>query len=98
GFSKQVGQLLIIGVDGTAVTPRLRTLLEQVQPAGVILFARNIVDAQQTHQLLKDCRAALKVPIFTCVDMEGGQVDRLRDVFSPTPSAADVFASGDERL
>ena len=98
GFSKQVGQLLIMGFDGTAVTPGLRRLLEQVQPAGVILFARNIVDAQQTHQLLQDCRAAVKVPLFTCVDMEGGQVDRLRAVFGPTPSAADVFVSGDERL
>jgi beta-N-acetylhexosaminidase len=95
---KQVGQLLIIGFDGTAVTQRVRNLLERVQPAGVILFARNIVDAQQTHQLLKDCRAAVKHPIFTCVDMEGGQVDRLRDVFGPTPSAAEVFASGEPRL
>jgi beta-N-acetylhexosaminidase len=97
-LSKRVGQLLIIGFDSTAVTPRLRALLKHVQPAGVILFARNIVDAQQTHQLLKDCRAAVKRPLFTCVDMEGGQVDRLRDVFGPTPSAADVFASGDPRL
>ena len=98
GFSKHVGQLLIMGFDGTAVTPHLRRLLEQVQPAGVILFARNIVDAPQTHQLLQDCGAAVKVPLFTCIDMEGGQVDRLREVFGPTPSAADVFASGDERL
>jgi len=98
GFSKQVGQLLVIGFDGTAVTPHLRRLLEQVQPAGVILFARNIVDAQQTHQLLHDCRMAVKVPLFTCVDMEGGLVDRLREVFGPTPAAAEVFASGDDRL
>jgi len=97
-FSKHVGQLLVIGFDGTAVTPHLRRLLGQVQPAGVILFARNIVDAQQTHQLLQDCRAAVKVPLFTCIDMEGGQVDRLRGVFGPTPSAADVFASGDANL
>jgi beta-N-acetylhexosaminidase len=98
GFSKQVGQLLVIGFDGTAVTPHLRQLLEQVQPAGVILFARNIVNAQQTHQLLQDCRAAVKVPLFRGVDMEGGQVDRLRGVFGPTPSAAEVFGSGDENL
>lgn len=96
--SGQVGQLLIIGFDGTALTPHVRSLLKQVEPAGIILFARNIVDAQQTHRLLKDCRAAVKRPLFTCVDMEGGQVDRLRGVFGPTPSAAEVFASGDARL
>ncbi|HEX8817668.1 MAG TPA: beta-N-acetylhexosaminidase [Terriglobales bacterium] len=95
---QQVGQLLIIGFDGTALTPRLRDLLRHVQPSGVILFARNIVDADQTHRLLKDCRNAVKHPIFTCVDMEGGTVDRLRAVFGPTPSAADVFATGNPRL
>jgi beta-N-acetylhexosaminidase len=95
---QQVGQLLIIGFDGTALTRRLRDLLRHVQPSGVILFARNIVDAEQTHRLLKDCRSAVKHPIFTCVDMEGGTVDRLRAVFGPTPSPAEVFASRDPRL
>jgi beta-N-acetylhexosaminidase len=95
---QQVGQLLIIGFDGTALTPRLRDMLRHVQPSGVILFARNIVDAEQTHRLLKDCRAAIKHPLFTCVDMEGGTVDRLRSVFGPTPAAADVFSTGDPRL
>jgi beta-N-acetylhexosaminidase len=94
----QVGQLLIIGFDGTALTRRLQALLEQVQPAGIILFARNIVNAQQTHKLIGDCRGVLKTPMFCCVDMEGGQVDRLRDVIGPTPSAADVFATGDPQL
>jgi beta-N-acetylhexosaminidase len=95
---QQVGQLLVIGFDGTALTPRVRDLLRRVQPAGVILFARNIVDAEQTHRLLKDCRAAVKHPILTCVDMEGGTVDRLRAVFGATPSAADVFATRDPRM
>ena len=36
--------------------------------------------------------------MFTCVDLEGGHVDRFRDVLGPTPSAADVFATGDRKL
>ena len=48
-------------------------LLSRIQPAGVILFARNIVNAQQTHKLLKDCQACVREPLFTCVDLEGGR-------------------------
>src|SRR5438093_636101 len=41
------GQLLVIGFDGTAVSPALSALLTRIQPAGVILFARNIVNARE---------------------------------------------------
>jgi len=95
---ESIGQLLIVGFDGTEMSPRLHSLLTRLQPAGVVLFARNIVSAQQTHQLLRDCRACVTVPLFTCVDMEGGTVDRMRNVIGPTPSAAAVFAAGDRRL
>lgn len=37
-------------------------------------------------------------PLFTCVDLEGGTVDRFRDVLGPTPSVADVFAADDAKL
>jgi beta-N-acetylhexosaminidase len=76
----------------------LASLLKRIQPAGVILFARNIVSAEQTYKLLKDCQAQVSTPLFRCVDLEGGKVDRLRNVVGPAPSAAEVFASGDRRL
>jgi beta-N-acetylhexosaminidase len=92
------GQLLIIGFEGTEMSPRLSSLLTRLQPAGVILFARNITGAEQTHRLLKDCQACVSTPLFKCVDLEGGSVDRFRKVLGPTPSAADVFATGDRKL
>src|ERR1041385_2603868 len=94
----KVGQLLTIGFDGTEINPRLAALLARIQPAGVILFARNIESAQQTHRLLRDCQPAVKQPLFTCVDLEGGRVDRFRNVTGPTPSAAEVFATRDRKL
>ena len=94
----QLGQLLIIGFDGTEMSPRLSSLLTKIQPAGVILFARNITSAEQTYTLLRECQKCLDAPLFTCVDLEGGRVDRFRNVLGPTPSPADVFATGDKRL
>jgi beta-N-acetylhexosaminidase len=90
----EIGQLLIVGFDGTEMTPRLSSLLTRLQPAGVILFKT----AEQTWQLLRDCQECVSAPLFTCVDLEGGNVDRFREVLGPAPSAADVFATGDRKL
>jgi beta-N-acetylhexosaminidase len=90
--------LLIIGFDGTEISPRLTSLLREIQPAGVILFSRNIKNPEQTWLLLRECQKCVAAPLFTCVDLEGGTVDRFRDVLGPTPSAADVFATGDRKL
>ena len=89
---------MVIGFDGTALSPQLRDLLIRIQPAGVVLFARNIQNAQQTHRLLKDCQSRVDSPLFTLVDLEGGRVDRFRHVLGPAPSAADVFATRNRRL
>jgi beta-N-acetylhexosaminidase len=94
----QIGQLLILGFEGTAITSHLASLLTRIQPAGIILFARNIKTPEQTWQLLRDCQNLVSTPLFRCVDLEGGSVDRLRDVLGSTPSAADVFAARDRKL
>ncbi len=80
------------------MTSRLASLLTRLQPAGVILFARNIKTAEQTWRLLRECQKCVSAPLFTCVDLEGGSVDRFRDALGPAPSAAEVFASGDRKL
>jgi beta-N-acetylhexosaminidase len=96
--TREIGQLLILGFNGTDMTPHLSSLLTRLQPAGVILFARNIKSPEQTWRLLRDCQKCVSTPLFTCVDLEGGNVDRFRDVLGPAPSAADVFATGDRKL
>ena len=94
----QAGQLLIAGFAGTEPGARLRELLRRLQPGGLVLFARNLKDARQTWELLRECRRQLPTPPFLCVDMEGGTVDRFRNLLGPAPSAAEVFASGDRKL
>lgn len=93
-----VGQLLVIGFDDVEMNSHLATLLTRLQPAGVILFARNIQSSEQTWQLLHECQKCVDTPLFTGVDLEGGTVDRFRDVLGATPSAAEVFATDDPRM
>ena len=97
--SKQdLGQLLIIGFEGIEMDARLSSLLKRLQPAGVILFARNIKNPEQTWRLLRECQRCVSTPLFTCVDLEGGTVDRFRDAIGPAPSPADAYATGNRKL
>src|SRR5215471_6053507 len=95
---RQVGQLLILGFDGLAIEAHLRTTLATLQPGGVILFARNIEGPTQTWKLLRDSQATTSVPMFLCVDLEGGTVDRLKNVIAPAPSVEQVFRTGNRKL
>jgi beta-N-acetylhexosaminidase len=92
------GQLFIIGFSGTEMSSALASLLQTVQPAGVILFARNISTPDQTHRLLRECQKQVATPLFKCVDLEGGTVDRFRSVLGAAPSPAEVFATGSRVL
>src|SRR5579863_5489892 len=93
-----LGQLFIVGFDGVEISRRITSLLTRLQPAGVILFARNIQSPEQTWRLLRECQKCVATPLFTCVDLEGGDVDRFRDALGAAPSVADVFATGDRKL
>jgi beta-N-acetylhexosaminidase len=94
----QIGQLLIIGFEGTEMSPRLASMLARIQPAGIILFARNITGADQTRTLLLECQKCVNTPLFTCVDLEGGTVDRFRNILGAASSPAEVFATGSRVL
>ena len=84
------GSLLVVGLSGTELTSLERAWLKLVQPGGIILFRRNIANAQQTRVLLDESTALCASKSFRCVDVEGGTVDRLRDALAPMPSAQAV--------
>ena len=87
---RAAGSLLVVGLGGTELTSLERAWLKLVRPAGIILFRRNIADAQQTRALLTEA-TGLGAPFgLRCVDLEGGSVDRLRDALAPMPSAQAV--------
>jgi len=95
---RQAGQLLIMGFDGTEMSQHLRVMLATLQPGGLILFKRNLEHAEQAHALLDRAQRASSTPMFLCVDLEGGSVDRLRDVIAPVPSVAEVAAAASRKL
>lgn len=85
--AEKVGQLFIIGIPGPELDEATRDLLDEIRPSGVCLFARNIRSREQSRQLLDGIRSGSKIPPILSVDEEGGLVDRLKRVVSPTPAA-----------
>jgi len=94
----QVGQLIIAGLEGPELTSTERAWLKLIRPGGVILFRRNIEEAGQTLRLLHEVTELIGTSNFRCVDLEGGLVDRLRDLITPMPSPSAVFATGNPAL
>ena len=73
-----------------------------MQPAGFILFARNIKEPEQLRALTDELRGALAdagapTPIIT-IDQEGGRVSRLKEFAVEPPSAKQLTDFGDVSL
>lgn len=99
---QQVGQLFLVGLSGPTITAAERAWLRLLRPGGVILFRRNIEEPAQTTALLRETTLAAAgdrehTPFLRALDLEGGLVDRLRDLLAPSPSAAAVAATGSPR-
>lgn len=94
-FEQQIGQFFFIGLPGTEVDAETRELIEEIKPGGIILFGRNVESPQQVRKLLEDSRALVPTPLLCGIDQEGGLVDRLRDIFTPMPSARALRQHGD---
>lgn len=82
------------------LTAQERELFTRLQPAGYILFSRNIVDHELTRELTDELRALTTgpdVPIIA-IDQEGGRVVRTAEIFVNHPSAAELAATGNSHL
>ncbi len=91
--------LLCVGFEGTSPSPELLELLRR-GVGGVILFARNLVDAEQVAELVATLKRAAGRPLLVSIDQEGGRVARLRarHGFTELPPMRRLGELGDERL
>lgn len=75
------GQRLVIGFEKPYVDDDLRKLIKAIQPAGFVLFARNLEEPAQVLELNRELASLVDphYPALLCVDQEGGRVQRVRD-------------------
>jgi beta-N-acetylhexosaminidase len=94
-LEQQIGQLLYVGLPGAQLDAEARALVERVSPGGVIIFGRNVAAPEQLRALLDGVREMSAVEPLFGIDQEGGLVDRLRKIFTPSPAARVIRQHGD---
>ena len=100
-LKKEIGQMIMVGFRGTKAPKGsdIQKIIKNVGIGGVVLFdydvyshsfPRNIVNYQQTRQLITELQQNSTIPLFIAVDAEGGKVNRLKPKygFLPIVSAA----------
>ncbi|WP_296896311.1 glycoside hydrolase family 3 protein [uncultured Megamonas sp.] len=95
--TEKIGQMVMIGIQGTKIDDDSLYMLHQFHMGGVILFDRNMENPEQVKQLTSDLQAQSneKVPLFIGVDEEGGDVVRMAEKLTPPPSQKEIGATGD---
>ena len=79
-------QILLGSLQGQSVSSEERRFLEQEQPAGVTLFARNLdsndpAQVQELTREIQSLRSKSSPPFIIAIDQEGGRVRRLKEPF-----------------
>jgi len=105
-FRRELGQLLWIGFEGTALSRELASEIAAGQWGGVTLFRRNLVyrDGEppvleseplvDLNDSLHSAIAAGEAPLLISVDQEGGRVQRARAPAVRWPPMAAIEATG----
>lgn len=101
-LTEKVGQMVMIGVQGTDLTDDSKFMLRQFHIGGVLLFDRNLESAEQAKALVAHLQdyaqggeAHQKVPLFIGIDEEGGDVVRGKSFIAPPPSQLEIGQTGD---
>lgn len=100
-LSQKAGQLLILGFNGTELTPQLKEQIKKIAPGGLIFFNKNLKDFKQMTKLtqdVKDYYKTLKLPEpWLAIDQEGAKVSRIKT--NPAlPNAITVGATQEPEL
>ncbi|MFH0825928.1 MAG: beta-N-acetylhexosaminidase [Pseudomonadota bacterium] len=93
------GRLFIVGIHGTAWNNEIREFLDELRPAGVILFSRNIESPRQLAELNRSLQkwswSARSDGLFIGIDQEGGRVRRLGPPYTVYPPAFELASLND---
>ena len=97
-LEEKIGQMLLIGIDGTEIDEGALSMLRDYHVGGVILFDRNMNNKYQVTGLNANLQRLNKeynkLPLYLCVDQEGGMVARMKQGLTVVPAAARIAEQG----
>ncbi len=86
---------ILVGIEGSMLSSRELELFTRWQPAGYILFSRNIIDHELCRELCDDLQSLSEHHAIIAIDQEGGRVVRTADIGLNLPSASALAATKD---
>jgi beta-N-acetylhexosaminidase len=98
-LDRDVAGLFCVGFHGKSASPEVLELVER-GVHGVVLFGRNVEEAEQVAALVAELKRAAGRPLLVSVDQEGGRVARLRapQGFTEIPPMRALGETGDAEL
>lgn len=95
-LDEKIGQMLMVGIDGTEVDEEFKNFASEYKFGTVILFGQNITDAEQLVELTNSIKSTSgDIPYIIGMDEEGGLVTRVPDDVLSMPSALTIAGSED---
>jgi beta-N-acetylhexosaminidase len=93
---RKIGQLVIVGFDGTSIPSDLQAISREMGLGGVVLFDRNIESPEQVGEVAYEALAlSRELPPWVSIDQEGGRVARLKSPFTRWPAMSSLGRGGD---
>ena len=90
-LERQVGQLALMGFDGTAAPEYIRRRLRSGEGAGAVVFAKNAPEPTSTRDLMRSLQRAAGGGALVATDQEGGSGRSL--AFAPPGPSQSALAS-----
>ena len=92
----KIGQMLLIGFPSTQVDTKVLEEVRRGKVGSLIIFEKNIPPKNSFVALKKitwTYQQAAPIPLFICIDQEGGRVNRLKDKYGfPRSITAEAMA------
>lgn len=96
---ESIGQLIITGLNGTALTQEESEFIENEKIGGVVLFSHNYENPAQLAELVNSIQKLRdEYPLFISVDHEGGKVTRFKTHFSQFPPMLEIAKQDSPKL
>ena len=102
-IEQKVGQLIVIGFEGTHINADIKSNISQHFVGGITLFDRNIQSPRQIAKLTNDLQKLTRqtehqIPLFIAMDQEGGWVARLKTGATVLPGNMALGAAASAEL
>lgn len=88
---------LIFGLENSKLSKNERAFLKEANPAGIILFSRNVDSPDQVYGLTDSVRDCLGRDLAVFIDQEGGRVQRLKPPHWRQAPAMEFFGGAFEK-